>query len=299
MRHNSIAKIGVGRLCRMFGKSRQAYYQKERYLEEERSEALRVLDLVTAMRREIPGLGTHKLYLLLNRSFRASDIKMGRDKLHKLLQNHNLLVRRKRTIPKTTNSNHWMKKYPNLLKDIEIIATERAWVCDLTYICVGADFNYLSLITDAHSRMIVGHCLHQFLTADGCQNALDMALATLTKSEASLIHHSDRGSQYCSFEYVKKLKAAKIGISMTDNGDPYENAMAERVNGILKADFRLNRVFKSHAEALLATESAIRNYNTLRPHMSCDYLTPQAAHGLDIPLRKHWKRKTIKKKTEA
>jgi len=250
-----------------------------------------VLDLVAAIRREIPGLGTRKLYLLLRHNLRESGIKMGRDKLHKLLQAHNLLVRRKKSIPRTTNSNHWMKKYPNLIKGMEIRETETVWVCDLTYICVGRDFNYLSLVTDAHSRMIVGYCLHPFLTTDGCLKALSMALLKRTKVSDKLIHHSDRGSQYCSFEYVKTLKEARIAISMTDNGDPYENAMAERVNGILKVDFQLNKAFKSHAEALLATEAAVRNYNTLRPHMSCDYLTPELAHRLDEPLRKHWKKR--------
>jgi putative transposase len=283
----------------MFGKSRQAYYQKHTHLAKERSEALRVLDLVAAVRREIPGLGSHKLYRLLGSSFRASNIKMGRDKLHKLLQDHNLLVRRKRLIPKTTNSNHWMKKYPNLIKEIEIAETERVWVCDLTYICVGSDFNYLSLITDAHSRMIVGYCLHPFLTTEGSLQALDMALKTRSKNEGQLVHHSDRGSQYCSFSYVKKLREAGISISMTDNGDPYENAMAERINGILKADFRLNRFFKSPAEALLATDAAVRNYNTLRPHMSCDYLTPHAAHALDKPMRKHWKGKRLRRNSNS
>lgn len=181
LRNNSITKAGVGRICRLFGKSRQAYYQKERHLNEERSQALIALDLVAAIRREIPGLGTHKLYRLLHRGFRSSNIKMGRDKLHRLLQDHNLLVRRKRLVPKTTNSNHWMKKYPNLIKAVEIVETERVWVCDLTYICVGSDFNYLSLVTDAHSKMIVGYCLHQFLTTEGSLHALEMALATRNK----------------------------------------------------------------------------------------------------------------------
>lgn len=291
LRDNRIAKVGVGHLCKLFGKSRQAFYQKEQYLAEQTSEGMLVLDLVAAIRREIPGLGTHKLYRLLEPSLRSSAIKMGRDKLHNLLAAHNQLVRRKRLVPKTTNSNHWMKKYPNLIKDLEIIRTESVWVCDLTYICVGHDFNYLSLITDAHSRMIIGYCLHPFLTTDGCLKALNMAIGTRTKAGETLIHHSDRGSQYCSFQYVSKLRESKIAISMTDNGDPYENAMAERVNGILKADFRLDRVFKSHAEALLATEAAVRNYNNLRPHMSCNYLTPVAAHELDEPMRRHWKKK--------
>lgn len=256
-----------------------------------------VLDLVYAFRREIPGLGTHKLYRLLRPSLHLSEIKMGRDKLHKLLQSHNLIIRAKRMVPKTTYSNHWMKKYPNLIKDLEVVTTEQVWVCDLTYICVGTDFNYLSLITDAHSRMIVGYCLHPFLNTDGCIKALEMAIASRAKagSVPALIHHSDRGSQYCSFQYVSKLRESGIRISMTDNGDPYENAMAERVNGILKVDFKLNRLFKSHAEALLATKNAIVNYNSLRPHMSCDYLTPEAAHSLDQSMRKHLKKKSVRK----
>lgn len=147
--------------------------------------------------------------------------------------------------------------------------------------------------------MIVGYCLHPFLTTDGCLRALEMAIGSRIKNDEQLIHHSDRGSQYCSFQYVSRLRESKIAISMTDNGDPYENAMAERVNGILKGDFRLNRVFKTHAEALLATEAAIRNYNNLRPHMSCDYLTPAVAHSLDTPLRKHWRSKNHKEAVEV
>jgi putative transposase len=148
-----------------------------------------------------------------------------------------------------------MKKYPNLIKDLEVKSTEQVWVCDLTYICVGTDFNYLSLITDAHSRMIVGYCLHPFLNTEGCISALELAITSRTKAgiASPLIHHSDRGSQYCSFQYVSMLRNSDIKISMTDNGDPYENAMAERVNGILKVDFRLNRIFKSRNEALIAT----------------------------------------------
>ena len=259
---------------------------------QQEAEGMLILDLVSAVRREIPGLGTHKLHRLLGSSFVASSIKMGRDKLHKLLSTHNQLVKRKKLSPKTTNSDHQLKKYPNLFKGMDIIRTESAWVCDLTYICVGHDFSYLSLITDAHSRKIVGYCLHPFLTAEGCLKALDMAISSRTKKNELLIHHSDRGSQYCSFQYVRRLKDAGIMISMTDNGDPYENAMAERVNGILKADFRLNRVFKSYAEALLAVDSAIHNYNNLRPHMSCNYLKPFEAHKLDAPMQKHWRKKT-------
>lgn len=245
--------------------------------------------MVKALRREIPGLGTPKLHLLLQSTFKKSGIKMGRDKLHALLQSRRLIITRKPVIPKTTNSCHWMKKYPNLIRDKLIDSTESVWVADLTYLYVGFDFNYLSLITDAHSKLIVGYCLHPFLTAEGCLKALDMALKTKGKVDKTLIHHSDRGSQYCSFQYVTRLREANIQISMTENGDPYENAIAERINGILKYDFRLNRVFDNRIDALLATEAAIKNYNNLRPHMSCNYMTPAQAHQLDLPvMKKHW-----------
>jgi transposase InsO family protein len=294
LRHNEIAKVGVGRLCRLFGKSRQAFHQKTSFVQERIAQSMMVLDLVAAIRREIPGLGTKKLYLLLQGSLQKSGIKMGRDRLHELLPAHHLLIRRRRGVPKTTHSNHLLRKYPNVIKELAIIETEQAWVADMTYICVGHNFNYLSLITDAYSKKIVGYCLHQFLSTEGCLKALEMALTTRTKKGNALIHHSDRGVQYCSFEYVKKLKSAGISISMTDSGEAYENQIAERVNGILKTEFKLNRVFKNHMEALLAVESSIRNYNMLRPHMSCSDLPPALAHQSKEPLIKRWKSKPKK-----
>lgn len=274
----------------MFGKTRQAYYHKEKHQDKKFTDELLVLDMVKAVRREIPGLGTPKLYLLLHSTFKKSGIKMGRDKLHALLQSYHLIITRKPVIPRTTNSCHWMKKYPNLIREKMIDCTESVWVADLMYLFVGFDFNYLSLITDAHSHLIVGYCLHDTLSTDGSLIALEMALNTRNKSGNSLIHHSDRGSQYCSFKYTTRLRESNIKISMTENGDPYENAIAERVNGILKSDFRLSRVFNSRMEALSSTEAAIRNYNNLRPHMSCDYMTPARAHQLDLPvMKKRWK----------
>lgn len=251
-----------------------------------------VLDLVTAVRREIPGLGTKKLYLLLREPLQKSGIHLGRDRLHELLRTHHLLIKHRKSVPKTTHSNHLLRKYPNLIKGLSIVETEQVWVCDMTYIYVGYDFNYLSLITDAYSKKIVGYCLHQFLSTEGCLNALQIALDNRSKTKNDLIHHSDRGVQYCSYEYVKKLKAAGITISMTDSGEAYENQIAERINGILKHEFKLNQVFKSHMEARLAVERAITNYNTLRPHMSCSNLTPSLAHQVTEPLIKQWKRKS-------
>ena len=198
------------------------------------------MDLVLALRREIPGLGTRKLHLLLQEPLAASGIKIGRDKLHQLLQTHDLILRQKRSVPKTTNSAHSLRKYPNLLVDVELTAPQQAWVCDITYLCIGLSLGYSSLLTDAYSKLIVGYCLHPLLTVEGSLKALEMALQREPPSATPLIHHSDRGSQYCSFAYIQRLRQAGIAISMTQHDDPYENAVAEHVNGILKTDFRLN-----------------------------------------------------------
>ncbi|WP_236943164.1 integrase core domain-containing protein [Hymenobacter sp. PAMC 26628] len=160
--------------------------------------------------------------------------------------------------------------------------------------CIGLGFGYLFLLTDAYSKLIVGYCLHPYLTVEGALNALEMALQSEQPRSACLIHHSDRGSQYGSFAYIQRLRQAGIAISMTQHGDPYENAVAERINGILKTDFRLNRVFTTFDEAARAVEQSVRNYNHLRPHMSCSYLTPAAAHASTKPLQKHWKPKVYK-----
>lgn len=287
-------RVSVGHLYRLFGVSRQAFYQRQHNAQRVRGHSLLVLDLVLALRREIPGLGTRKLHLLLQQPLAASGIKLGRDKLHQLLQTHDLILRQKRSVPKTTNSAHSLHKYPNLLVDIGLTAPRQAWVCDITYLCIGLGFGYLSLITDAYSKLIVGYCLHPLLTVEGSLKALEMALQREPPNAAPLIHHSDRGSQYCSFAYIQRLRQAGIAISMTQHGDPYENAAAERVNGILKTDFRLNRVFTTFDEAARAVEQSVRNYNHLRPHMSCGYLTPAAAHASTEPLQKHWKPKVYK-----
>ena len=220
---------------------------------------------------------------------------MGRDKLHELLRKNGLLIRRKRGIPKTTNSRHWMKKYPNLILELVVAQSEQLWVADITYICVGYDFNYLSLITDAYSHQIVGYCLYPNLSAQGTMHALDMALKSRTKFLPDLIHHSDRGTQYCSFEYVLELKESKISISMTQDGEGYENQIAERMNGILKTEFGLNKIFKSHEDAKLAVHLSIDAYNTKRPHLSCGYLTPAQAHITENRLEKKWNNYRTKK----
>jgi hypothetical protein len=199
----SYTKVGIGRLCMLFGKTRHAFYDKSWYVQSRLEAQDIVLEMVAEIRREIPGIGTPKLYHMIKKSLQTQDIKMGRDALHNLLQNHNLIIRRRRRYIKTTDSNHWMKKYPNLIKELLIIESEQLWVADITYILIDDDFNFLSLITDAYSKQIMGYCLHPTLEAEGCLKALQMALEKRIKSANRLIHHSDRGTQYCCGNYVE------------------------------------------------------------------------------------------------
>lgn len=284
----SFTSVGIGRLCRLFGKTRHAYYDKQWYLKEKMEQNLIVLEMVHLLRREMPKLGTRKLYYMLDPFFREHEIKMGRDALNKLLQEHGLLIQRKRRYTVTTNSNHWLRKYPNLIKNIEVKEAEQIWVSDITYICLKEGFNYLSLITDAYSRKIVGYYLHKNLSNYGPLEALQHALISRKSSNNILIHHSDRGVQYCSSQYVDLLESNNIHISMAEKGSPYENALAERVNGILKTEFGLGEIFKTHKEALEKIIKSINTYNEKRPHMSCGMLTPSIAHRTKGELIRAW-----------
>ncbi len=246
-----------------------------------------VLKLVNEIRQDLPRSGVPKLHFMLQEKLAAHGIKMGRDALYQLLGEHGYLLRYRRRKPYTTNSKHPYKKYPNLIRDIRYLTDPgQLWVSDITYIRLKEKFSYLSIVTDAYSHKIIGHCLHQTLHSDGPVNALLMAVKS--KRGRTLIHHSDRGSQYCCAEYVKMLQHYQIEISMTEKGDPYENAIAERVNGILKGEFLLDKTFASFSEAQLAVNSAIEKYNNIRPHASCDNLTPVQAHDCQGLLRKRW-----------
>lgn len=199
-------------------------------------------------------------------------IKMGRDKLADLLREHNLLIKKKKG-PKTTNSNHRFRRYANLTEGLEITRPNQLWVCDITYIRVGQNFLYLSLITDVYSRKIIGWALRKDLTHKGPEEALKMALKQ-RKTRLQLIHHSDRGIQYCCDSYIRILQKEKIEISMTQNGDPYENAIAERLHRTLKQEFLQYYTYLNYDQAKEAVARAITLYNRIRPHLSLDYLTP-------------------------
>lgn len=207
--------------------------------------------------------------------------------LFNLLRERGLLVRKRKTRMQTTFSKHWLKKHPNLIKDMLVKRPDELWVSDITYIQLDTGYCYLSLITDAYSRRIMGFFLSETLEATGCLKALQMALNTCSDT-TSLTHHSDRGVQYCSNEYVRILLDNNIRISMTENGDPLENAIAERVNGILK-DELLKTNYSCYDEAQKDVATAINTYNSLRPHSSCDMLTPDIAHSQQGYLKRHWK----------
>ncbi|WP_420571918.1 IS3 family transposase [Kordia sp.] len=281
-------KISVGHLCGLFGKTRQAYYEVDKYKKRRSVEEVYVLEMVAIIRREQPKIGTVKLYRIMQDFFDEHQIKMGRDALHSLLSIHGLIIKRKRRYVITTYSKHWLRKYDNLIKDITLTSAEQLWVSDITYIALVDGFNYLSLVTDGYSRKIVGYCLHETLESDGCIKALKMALETRITNN-KLIHHSDRGIQYCSAAYVKILNKHNIAISMTEKGSPYENAIAERINGILKYELGLEAVFDNREDAVFSVTKAIYIYNSKRPHMSCDMQTPNQAHAKTGILKKHWK----------
>lgn len=289
-------RVGVKTLCELFGKTRHAYYDKSWNLDVKTMEHAIVLKLVNEIRVERPETGTSKLYEEIKPALAKHSIKMGRDMLNDLLSDYGLLIRRKRRKARTTMSNHWLRKYPNLIENIVLDRAEQLWVSDITYISlVNSAFCYLSLITDAYSKKIMGYCLYKTLEHIGCLKALEMAFSNRAYSLSELIHHSDRGVQYCCLDYVNKLQINNVKISMTESGSPYENAIAERVNGILKQEFKLAGVYKNIEVAQEQLEIAIKIYNTKRLHASCDFLTPEQAHGHTGKLRKRWKSRNTEK----
>ncbi len=282
-------------ICELFGYTRQAWYDNTKRQKECQMEEVFILQEALKVREDHKRMGTEKMLLLMRPLLEEHSIKYGRDKFYKLLRAHGLTIRHRKPGPKTTNSNHLYRKYPNIVRDIEILSAGKMWVSDITYIRTDKGFVYLSLITDNYSKKIVGWCLWPDLTSTGALNALKMAVQCEPISK-ELIHHSDRGIQYCCYDYVNYLNGAEIKISMTENGDPYENAVAERVNGILKDEYELSETFLDYNQAHEAVKLAINKYNNIRPHRSCDMMTPVMAHLNKGRMEKHWK---IKKETST
>lgn len=234
---------------------------------------------------------------MLGDDFRKYQIKIGRDKLFHFLRDEYLLVSKTRRYYKTTNSRHWMRKYPNLIKELNVNRPEQVWAADITYLRTKEKIFYLHLITDTYSKKIVGHKLADNLMACSTLEALRMAVIN-RKYQNDLIHHSDRGLQYCSREYTEYLLANNISISMTQCYDPYENAIAERVNGTLKDEFGLFDIFENTIDLKKQVEESIDLYNRMRVHLSINMLTPEQAHMQNQIKLKQWK-KTNRNRTNS
>lgn len=261
----------VETICQVHDLSRQAFYAERKRAKQRQAREEEALKVVNEERRQQPRIGVRKLYKMFKETFRR--LKIGRDKLFELLRRKGLLVPRRRRTTWTTHWWHRLKVYANLAADLTPTRPNELWVSDITYVPVGDDFAYASIVTDAFSRKIVGYHLAPTLEAKGPIKALKIAMKQATSTE-DLVHHSDQGVQYCCSDYVDLLEEHGCTISMTSGGNPYENAIAERVNGTLKNEYLLAQGFNAFEHARLALSEAVRLYNERRPHLSLDYEKP-------------------------
>lgn len=285
---DSYPQISLTRFCRLFGITRQALYQHFWNQSDLGVEQELVLQQVKEIRKLHPIIGGRKLYCLLQPFLLEHQIKMGRDALFDLLSANKLLVRKRRRRISTTQSHHWLKKYSNLIKEWNPQKPGELWVADITYVLIDNGFLYLSLITDAYSHKIMGYYIADTLEAVHTTKALQMALQNCAVIPYQLIHHSDRGIQYCSTEYVKLLNEYNIRISMTENGDPLENPIAERINGIIKDEYLKHYTITNQSEAMRLLEVIVCLYNQKRPHQSINMLTPQVVHEQELLVNRKW-----------
>jgi putative transposase len=267
-------------VCRKVGISRQNYYARRKARQRRRVDAELVVALVMAERQIQPRLGTRKLHFMLKGVLVQEGVLLGRDRFLEVLRPAGLLLAPKPAeYPCTTNSEHCLPVFSNRIKGLAVSKPNEVWVGDLTYVRTEVGFLYLALLTDKVSRKVVGYHCGDTLEAGGCLAALKHALADLPAG-ATPIHHSDQGTQYCCHEYVNCVVAHGLSVSMTETDHCAENALAERMNGILKSEYGLGRQFKTKAGARLAVDQAVHLYNTRRPHTALGYRTPQAVHSL-------------------
>jgi len=257
--------------------SRQNYYAGRRSRQRRGVDEGLIIELVRRERRLQPRIGGRKLLWMLRGELAEHGVRVGRDRFFETLGAAGMLVERKRARARTTNSRHSLPVFRNLLAGMSLQAPNEAWVSDLTYIRTDEGFLYAALITDAYSRKIVGAHIGESLEAEGCLLALKQALRELPKDKRPL-HHSDRGCQYCCHEYVERLQARGLPISMTEVMHCYENALAERINGILKQEYEMDRRFRTKPQAKEAFRQAVWLYNHRRPHLMLDYRFPAEVH---------------------
>ena len=288
---NAQQKGTVVSACGLLGVSRQVYYRSKRSKAQRQQVAQKVVELVQSVRNKMPRVGTRKLYHLLRVPLREWGV--GRDRLFAILKANHLDIRPKRNYRVTTDSHHRFHKHKNLIENMPIVRPEQVWVSDITYIGSRSNHAYLCLVTDAYSKKIVGYDLSDSLSAEGSIRALKMAVKQ-KGSEEPPIHHSDRGLQYCCDSYQRLLGKHGIRCSMTESYDPYANAVAERVNGILKDEFMLEEYRADMKTMEKLIKESVEIYNTMRPHYSCFMLTPEQMHQ-----QSEIKMRTYKKKAAA
>ncbi len=285
MKHSSIEALcqskahrySLATVCAAHGVSRQAFYQHQKHRATERLKEEMVLQLVCQIRTRQPNIGVRKLYHLLTPEFEKIGFQLGRDALFGLLRDHGLLIESSKRGHRTTVANHRFHRYPNRITHIVVDRIHRVFVADITYLQTLEGFVYLALITDLFSRKIVGFDVSESLSVEGALKACKMAIKPVSPIDRP-IHHSDRGVQYCCHAYTQFLNSRGIQLSMTQDGDVYQNAVAERVNGILKIDFLLNQTFRSIHQAIRCVKQSVSIYNNERPHLSLGYQTPQAVY---------------------
>lgn len=283
--------ISLAILCSWFGVTRQAYYQHKKYVNQELIKETIVLELVQDIRSRHKRMGGRKLYSELTSQLESLGVKIGRDCFFDLLRRNKLLVKPRKSYHITTNSKHWMRKYPNLIKGIEPLGPNHILVSDITYWKARNRHYYISFVTDSYSKMILGFNVAESMEAIESVKALKMALKQVPSNVTGIIHHSDRGSQYCSSQYIKILNSRGMLVSMTENGDPLENAVAERVNGIIKGEYLFDYEIKNLAEAKNVLRSVVQLYNEERPHLSLNNMKPKNVHNeeLNIEIKRLWK----------
>lgn len=239
--------------------------------------------LVDKERKLLPRVGTRKLHYLIKEALEQKGLRFGRDKLFDLMRLNGLLIKPRRKYTQTTMSKHWLRKWPNLIKEMPVTRIDQVWVSDITYLKTKEGNCYLNMLTDAYSRKIVGYAVADNMETESMIEALKMATIYRKHKNLPTIHHSDRGLQYCSKEYVLLTSQNNIQLSMTENGDPYENALAERMNRTIKEEFGMDKTIKNRQQAKQLVEESIFLYNQKRPHLALNMKTPDMVYQTKIP----------------
>lgn len=265
------------------GYSRQYVYKQPKDAAKKLVQQQRVKQLVDRERKQLPRVGTRKIHFLIKDDLQQQGLKFGRDKLFTLMRYYGLQIKPRRRYIQTTMSKHWLRKWPNIIKGIPVNYPNEVWVSDITYLQTEEGNCYLNMITDAYSRKIVGYAVADNMETESMIKALKMAALNKTHSPLSTIHHSDRGVQYCSQEYELLTAKNNIKLSMTENSDPYENALAERMNRTIKEEFGMDQKLKNREQAYQLVEESIFLYNNKRPHLALNMKTPQQVYKTKIP----------------